>query len=88
MTTILLIAFTYLFYQLLIKPVLKPTTVPNMNYRQMDENQNLMDMWRHLQQFQQEKKNRTESATRANATKGTAQKEGFQGGEYIDYEEL
>lgn len=86
MTAIVLIVFSFLFYQLLIKPVLYTNTIPNSNYRQMEEEQNLMEMWRQLQQFKQDRRRRRGEESSNEST--TAPKQGYQGGEYIDYEEL
>lgn len=85
MTTIILVAFSFFFYQLLIKPILNPSTIPNnsSHYQRMDQNQNLMEMWRQLQDFQKEKKNQP-TASKNSKVKSN----GYQGGEYIDYEEV
>ncbi|MBL4649665.1 MAG: hypothetical protein JKY03_08035 [Aureispira sp.] len=89
MTAIFLIFFSVLFYQLLVKPALNPTTSPNTNRN--EQNEHLMRIWRNLQQFQGEKRERkqhikTEQTRTENVS--NSQAEGFKGGEYIDYEEM
>ena len=82
MTAIFLVFFSVLFYQLLIKPILNPKTIPNSK-----QNENLMQIWRNLQDFHAEKENKKPN----NSTKKNPfnkYKKGFQGGEYIDYEEI
>jgi hypothetical protein len=93
MTAIFLIFFSILFYQLLIKPALNPTTSPNgnQNYSKAEQNEHLIRMWRNLRNFQGEKKEedqhiKMKTAQREKASNSPA--EGFQGGEYIDYEEM
>lgn len=93
MTAIFLIFFSVLFYQLLVKPALNPTTSPdaNRNYSKTEQNEHLMRMWRNLQQFQGEKREgkqhiKTKQAQAENVS--NSQTEGFKGGEYIDYEEM
>ena len=93
MTAIFLIFFSILFYQFLVKPALNPTMSPNANrnYSQTEEKKHLMQIWRDLQQFQGEKRERkqhikTKEAQKENAS--NSQTEGFKGGEYIEYEEM
>lgn len=93
MTAIFLIFFSVLFYQLLIKPAFNPTTIPytNSNYSRVQQDENFMRMWRNLQQFQEERKERKEKTKTKQAQKESGSNrrpEGFQGGEYIDYEEI
>jgi len=91
MTAIFLVFFSILFYQLLIKPALNPTTVPNTNRSQAEQQEHLMRMWRNLQTFQGEKNEGKQhiktKKTHKEKTFNSPQ-EGFQGGEYIDYEEI
>lgn len=92
MTAIFLIFFSILFYQLLIKPVLSPMTIPNNNnYSQADQNEHFMRMWRNLQEFQEGKKMEKQAANtkpKEKARTSNNPPKGFQGGEYIDFEEL
>lgn len=93
MTAIFLIFFSLLFYQLLIKPAFSPTTIPNANsnYSRADQNEQFIRMWRNLQQFPGEKKEEKQKAQTKKAQKETRSNprpKGFQGGEYIEYEEL
>lgn len=92
MTAIFLIFFSILFYQLLIKPAFSPMTIPNNNnYSQADQNEHFMRMWRNLQEFQEEKKAGKQAAKTKQTqkeSKSNDRPKGFQGGEYIDFEEL
>ena len=93
MTAIFLIFFSILFYQLLIKPALNPTTSPNANrnFSKTEQNENLIRMWRSLRQFKGEQKEgeqaiKTKSAPKERAS--SSRSDGFQGGEYIEYEDV
>lgn len=93
MTAIFLIFFSILFYQLLIRPALNPTTSPNGNQSRSkaEQNEHLIRMWRNLREFKGAEKEgmhniKTKKAPRKN--KAASPREGFQGGEYIDYEEM
>jgi hypothetical protein len=93
MTAIFLIFFSILFYQLLIKPALNPSTSPNMNHNhsEVERNEHLLRMWRNLRTFQDEKTEGKQYVKTKNTQKERAsnsRSEGFQGGEYIDYEEM
>lgn len=93
MTAIFLIFFSILFYQLLIKPALNPTTIPNTNnnYSRKEQEEHFIRMWRNLREFQGEKKEFKQKIKTEKAQKETTpnnQSKGFQGGEYIDYEEM
>jgi hypothetical protein len=94
MTTILLIVFGIVFYQLLIKVALQPSLTQNQYQQPKKQGQDFMRMWRELQDFQQKQQRTQNSKTEASSPKKEKpaaqflKGKGYQGGEYIDYEEL
>lgn len=86
MTTIFLIVFAVVFYQLLIKTAFLPTT-PNAGQHQTQERLNLDDMWRAFQQRQTGRPNAAQAQPEKKQSRFSKSK-GYQGGEYIDYEEI
>lgn len=89
MTTIFLIVFAVVFYQLLIKTAFLPAT-PNGGQHQTQERLNLDDMWRAFQQHQQRQTGRPNTAQAQPEKKQSrfSRSKGYQGGEYIEYEEV
>ena len=90
MTAIFLIFFSILFYQLLIKPALNPTTSPNgnQNYNKTEQNEHLMRMMHNLRNSKGKQKEGSQNIKTQRKNTTNKQTEGFRGGEYIDYEEM
>lgn len=87
MITIFLIALTVVFYQLFSKAVMIPATTTGQPYNQKQKGPDLQAMWRAMEQYQAEK---TAQAAKQQTKKNTtfSKSTGFQGGEYIDFEEI
>ena len=84
MTTLILIFFGYLFFQLLLKPAFKISLSPNSNDRQSK----LMDQFQQMHRQQQTKHSQHRNNTTTKRNNHSSEREGYKGGEYIDFEEL
>ncbi|MDC0231466.1 DUF4834 family protein [Aureispira] len=84
MTTLILILFGYLFFQLLFKPAFQSSLSPNSS----DRRSKLMEQFQQMHRQQQAEQSQHRNNNTTKKDNHSSERKGYKGGEYIDFEEL